>query len=264
MLKVSVLSTSSAGNCSFVSDGTSRLLIDCGLAMYDTTHRLKAIGEDVDQVDAVLLTHSHSDHAFGLHTLIKRWRRGGRHVPVFCSASTFEELPNVIPPHWYREIAQQSYWNVAGIRCETFAVPHDTGEPLGFTCASDGLRATFALDLGWIDAPLGEYLAGADILLLESNHDSDMLQAGPYSYLLKQRIAQTHLSNEAACKWIQKHMTARTRHLLLGHLSMTTNDLEIVRLMASQAIEKRGLAAALEVIPPGGQPSGPLILEPRS
>jgi phosphoribosyl 1,2-cyclic phosphodiesterase len=263
MLKISVLATSSAGNATFVSDGTTRLLVDAGLSLYDTAERLAAIGEDIDRINAVLLTHPHSDHAFGLTTLIKRWRRGGAFVPVYCSASTFEALGQMIPPHWYRHVAQHDEWKVGELHCETFAVEHDTGEPLGFTVAdTGGRRATFALDLGKIDGYLGEYLACAEVLFLESNHDPEMLAAGPYQYKLKQRIAQTHLSNAAACKWIEEHMTSRTGHLLLGHLSKTTNDPELVRLMAMRALNERGLdSGVVEVIAPGEPPSGPLVID---
>lgn len=259
-MKVSVLATSSAGNSTFVSSGGSRLLVDCGLSVSETSSRLKSIDEDVDTVTAVLLSHSHSDHAGGLPGLIRHWRRAGQFVPVYCSQATFDALPGAIPAYWHRRIAQHEAWTVGAIRCETFLVQHDCGEPLGFTCQGDNTRASFALDLGAISAALGEYLAGSDALLLESNHDSSMLRAGPYSYKLKQRIAETHLSNEAACRWIAEHMTARTKHLMLGHLSTTTNDPELVELLARQALKKRDLSTALEVIVPGAAPSGPLVL----
>jgi phosphoribosyl 1,2-cyclic phosphodiesterase len=263
VLKISVLATSSAGNSSFVSSGESRLLIDCGLTMAETAARLKTIGEDIDAIDAVLLTHPHSDHAGGLPTLIRHWRRAGRHVPVHCSMSTYMDLEKVIPPYWFRHVTQFDEWKVGDLHCETFTVQHDTGEPLGFTVADpSGLRATFALDLGEIDGYLGEYLSGADFLLLEANHDPDMLAVCSYAYKLKQRIAKTHLSNAAACTWIKEHMTSRTHHLYLGHLSMTSNDPEIVRLMAEQAIAARVFdqPPVVEVILPGSGPSGPLVI----
>ena len=263
MIKLSVLATSSAGNSTFISSGNSRLLIDCGLAASETAARLKTIGEDIDAVNAVLLTHPHSDHCAGLHTLIRSWRRGGQHVPVYCSGATFEALKEVIPAHWYRHVAQFDEWNVGDLHCESFVVQHDCGEPLGFTVADPaGNRATVALDLGEVDGYLGEYLAMADVLLLEANHDPDMLAACSYAYKLKQRIARTHLSNAAACRWIEEHMTSRTHHLLLGHLSMTSNDPEIVRLMAGQAIAARVFdpPPVVEVILPGAQPSGPVFV----
>jgi phosphoribosyl 1,2-cyclic phosphodiesterase len=260
-LKIAILATSSAGNSSFVSDGVSRLLIDCGLSLLETTTRLAAIGESVDNIDAVLLSHPHGDHCAGLPTLIKRWRRGGRCVPVYCSVATFDALPNVIPPHWYRHVAQFDHWQIGEIRCETFVVQHDCGEPLGFTVQVGDQRATFALDLGAIDDPLAEYFTQSDFLLLESNHDPDMLAAGPYSYRLKQRIAKTHLSNESACAWISEYMGYRTRYLLLGHLSETTNDPAIVRLMAQHHLTRLKLTPVFQVISPGAS-SGPWLLAP--
>jgi len=262
MIKLSVLATSSAGNSTFLSSGRTRLLIDCGLNLQETTRRVEAIGEEIDLVSAVLLTHPHGDHCAGLPTLIRHWRRAGRHVPVYCSMATHDALPALIPPHWYKHVSQYDRWTVGDFQCETFPIEHDCGEPLGFTCQVDNVRLSFALDLGVIDDALGEYLARADVLFLEANHDPDMLAAGPYAYKLKQRIAKTHLSNGAAVRWITEHMTERTRHLLLGHLSVTTNDPELVRLSAMQALNGRGLdSGVLEVISPGEGPSGPLLLE---
>lgn len=260
MLKISVLATSSAGNSTFVSDGQTRLLIDAGLTMSETFKRLRSIGEDPETIDAVLVSHPHGDHVAGLSTMLKHWRRGGRVVKVYCSEATEKAMPGVIPPPWWNQICQYDDWKTGDIRCETVGVQHDTGEPLAFVCQVGDIRAGFFLDLGAIDQSLGQYMADCDALLLESNHDPAVLAAGPYSYKLKQRIAETHLSNEAACRWIAEHMTARTKHLMLGHLSTTTNDPEIVRLMASQEMGKRGISAALEVIVPGAAPLGPLVL----
>jgi phosphoribosyl 1,2-cyclic phosphodiesterase len=262
MLKISTLATSSAGNCSFVSDGTTRILIDAGLCLAETFQRLRSINEDPDTIDAVLLTHPHGDHSDGLAVMLRYWRRAGGVVPVYCSQATYDALPNAIPPPWFRPVGQLSYWSVGCLECETFAVEHDTGEPLGFTVTSGSYRASFALDLGTIPPALGQHLAGSDFLLLEANHDPDMLRAGPYSHKLKERIARTHLSNEAACRWIEEYMNARTKHLWLGHLSMTTNDHEIVRLMAAQAIAHRKLEPELEVIWPAALQPSRVVLEP--
>jgi phosphoribosyl 1,2-cyclic phosphodiesterase len=259
-LKVSVLATSSAGNSTFVSDGTTRLLIDAGLSLLETTTRLAAVGESVDNIDAVLLTHPHIDHCAGLGTLIRRWRRGGRCVPVYCSYSTWATMPGVIPVHhWFREINQSSRWDIGKIRCECFAVEHDTKEPLGFTVEVGKQRASFALDLGTLGGDLADYIADSDLVLVEANHDPDMLRAGPYAYKLKERILKTHLSNEAACAWISEHMTHRTKYLLLGHLSLSTNDPELVRLMARRELDRLKFTAELEVIEPGAS-SGPWVL----
>ena len=264
MLKVAVLASSSAGNSTFVTDGESRLLIDAGLCLAETSQRLKMIREDPDTIDAVFVTHPHSDHIEGLKTLLSYWRRGGRVVEVYCSQSTHDALPGVIPPHWYRKVTQDSLWQVGKLHCGSFPVVHDTEEPLGFTCASGPFRAAFALDLGEIGDELGDFLADSDLVFLESNHDPDMLAAGPYSYKLKERIAKTHLSNEQACAWIAEHMTHRTKHLLLGHLSASTNDPEIVRLMAQRELKRLELPAALGVILPGApQPSVRVMEEPE-
>ena len=247
----------------FVSSDGTRLLIDAGLSVADTRARLKAIGEDLDEISAVLVTHPHLDHAGGLANLVRHWRRAGRLVPVYCTWRTYDALKKGISPHWYRNVAQFDTFEVGAFHCETFTVKHDCGDPLGFTVADrEGNRATFALDLGEIDSHLGEYLAMADFLLLESNHDPDMLAAGPYAYTLKQRISKFHLSNSAACQWITDHMSSRTHNLYLGHLSTTTNDPNIVRLMADQAIAARVFdqPPVVTVILPGEGPSPPLLV----
>jgi phosphoribosyl 1,2-cyclic phosphodiesterase len=170
------------------------------------------------------------------------------------------DMGNVIPVHhWFREINQSSRWEVGKIQCESFAVEHDTGEPLGFAVQVGKVRAAFALDLGVLGGDLADYIADSDLVLLEANHDPDMLRAGPYAYKLKERILKTHLSNEAACAWISEHMTHRTQYLLLGHLSLSTNDPELVRLMARRELDRLKLGAMLEVIEPGAA-SGPWVL----
>lgn len=261
MLTISVLATSSAGNCTYVASESTRLLIDAGLSTAETFKRLRLIGVDPDTIDAVLVTHPHSDHMGGLTTMVRHWRRAGRVVRIYCSKSTAEGLPaHILHWDWFKQIAQYDRWMIGNIRCETVGVQHDTGEPLAFVCQVGDIRAGFFLDLGAIDQSLGQYMADCDALLLEANHDPDMLRAGPYSYNLKKRVAETHLSNESACRWIAEHMTERTRHLMLGHLSVTTNDPELVTLMASQKIKERCLSTALEVVVPGAAPTGPLVL----
>lgn len=261
-MKISILATSSAGNCSYVASESTRLLIDAGLSMAETFKRLRSIGADPDAIDGVLLTHEHSDHALGLDAMFSYWRRAGRTPRLYCSEGTASAIVASHKDAPARAIRTfYSAFLVGDLRVVPFKVEHDACGPTGFTVETigkDPVRYTQALDLGRIDFP--EHFAESDAILLESNHDPGMLRAGPYSYKLKQRIAETHLSNEAACRWISEHMTERTKHLMLGHLSTTTNDPEIVRLMASQAIGARGLSTALEVIVPGAGPTGPLSL----
>jgi phosphoribosyl 1,2-cyclic phosphodiesterase len=142
---------------------------------------------------------------------------------------------------------------VGDIEVDSFTIPHDAADPVGFALKAEGIKVSIATDLGYMPDSVRVHLKGSDLLLLESNHDLEMLKVGPYPWSVKQRVMgrNGHLSNEVACSFIREVLDGRTSTLILGHLSEHNNHPEIVRLMASQALEEQFLSPKLVVAEPG-------------
>ena len=136
---------------------------------------------------------------------------------------------------------------------DSFTIPHDAVDPVGFSLHAEGIKVSIATDLGYLPDSIRVHLQGSDVLLLESNHDVEMLKVGPYPWAVKQRVMgrMGHLSNDTACGFLSETLDSRTSTLILGHLSEHNNHPEIVRLMAQQTLEERCLTPRLVVAAPG-------------
>ncbi|MCC6393402.1 MAG: MBL fold metallo-hydrolase [Bryobacterales bacterium] len=256
MVKVCALSSSSSGNATFVGTEKTRILIDAGLSRKETFQRLANIGEDPERLDAILVTHEHSDHVGGLLRLLRKveaLRR--RQLPVFLSRLTapavdWEDYSPAIEP-----FQAGSSFTIGDIEVSSFTIPHDAIDPVGYCFRAEGVKVGVVTDLGYMPESICHHLKGTDFLLLESNHDLDMLKVGPYPWSVKQRVMSRrgHLSNDLVSTFIEQSMDSNTATLVLGHLSEHNNHPEIVRLTATQAIEGRGLETRLVVAEPGKQ-----------
>jgi phosphoribosyl 1,2-cyclic phosphodiesterase len=142
---------------------------------------------------------------------------------------------------------------VGDIDVDSFTIPHDAEDPVGFCFRSQGIKIAVATDLGYMTDSIRYHLRGTDLLLLESNHDLEMLKVGPYPWSVKQRVMgrKGHLSNDGACEFIRRDLDSTVSTLVLGHLSENNNHPEIVRLVASQALSGRELFTRLVVQEPG-------------
>ncbi|MDX2152739.1 MAG: MBL fold metallo-hydrolase [Bryobacteraceae bacterium] len=246
------MASSSSGNCTYIRTERTRLLIDAGLSRKETAARLAAIGEDLAQLDAVLVTHEHSDHVCGLGPLV---RKAEKPLPVFVSKLTapaleWEEAEPVI-----ETFQAGTVFSIGDIEVRSFTIPHDAVDPVGFCFVAEGIRVGLVTDLGYMPDSIRVHLRGCHFLLLESNHDLDMLKVGPYPWSVKQRVMgrKGHLSNDVACDYIRDNLDSETGILVLGHLSEQNNHPEIVRLVARQALDGRGLATRLVVAEPRRQ-----------
>jgi len=253
-VRVSVLASSSSGNSTFVHAGGTRLLVDAGLSGKETKARLAAIGEEASQLDAIVITHEHSDHVAGLPALAKNLR-----IPVYLSRLTaplidWGEMKRGVQPR-VETFQAGSAFRVGEIEIETFTIPHDAVDPVGLTFRHEGLKAAVVTDLGYIPENVKFHLRGTHLLLLESNHDLDMLKVGPYPWALKQRVMSRkgHLSNDVTAQFIEHDLDACAQTLILGHLSENNNYPALVDLIARQAIGQRGLPVRLAVAEPGRQ-----------
>jgi phosphoribosyl 1,2-cyclic phosphodiesterase len=254
-MKFTVLGSGSTGNAVLISSGTTNVLVDAGLSAREILRRLAAVGVDSDCLDAVLITHEHSDHAAGLRVLLRSVK-----CPVYISAETEDAF--------YRErkngecekrrkamdgrsvrIESSREFRIGDIDFEPFSVPHDAADNFGFVARRDGVRVATLMDFGHITPLIKQKLAGCDAIVVESNHSRDMLRACPvYSWALKQRIASRtgHLSNEDLSDWLQNEFDGSARHIVLAHLSQRSNDPALARITAETALKMRAPLFAVE------------------
>jgi phosphoribosyl 1,2-cyclic phosphodiesterase len=260
---VSMLASGSRGNCAVVASARTKILVDAGISCRETFKRMKSRGEDPHSLSAILITHEHSDHIYGLAVLARKLR-----IPVFMTGRTHQA--------WARALRDESGerpqleklerfeagrgFQVGDIAVRPFTIPHDAADPVGFTFQAEGTKVGMATDLGYLPRNVCDALRGCDVLVIESNHDLDMLRSGPYPWPVKQRIADRlgHLSNKRLADFFASDYDNRAAFIVLAHLSEENNHPEIARREAEQALAERGglfqnrvlLAAQSGVLPP--------------
>jgi phosphoribosyl 1,2-cyclic phosphodiesterase len=242
---VSMLASGSRGNCSVVATARTRVLVDAGISGRETFKRMKAIGDDPHSLSAILITHEHSDHVCGLATLAKRLR-----IPVFMTGATHQAWAralrdeNGVKPQLekYERFESGHKFQVGDIEVKPFTIPHDAADPVGFTFRAEGIKVGIATDLGYIPASVRDHLRGCDVLIVESNHDVEMLRVGPYPWSVKQRVMSRvgHLSNLALADFFSNDYDNSATFVVLAHLSEQNNHPEIARREAEKALATRG------------------------
>jgi phosphoribosyl 1,2-cyclic phosphodiesterase len=259
-LRVSVLGSGSRGNATFVKTGCVRLLIDAGLSRKEIAKRLESIGEDPDGIDAVLITHEHSDHSCGLKTILKELP-----VRVFATGGTlralqmqdfFPDASNIV------SICAGLPFTLGDAEVLPFRVPHDAAEPVAFSLTCGGVKVTQLTDIGYLPDEVAGRLHGSNMLILESNHDLEMLRVGPYPWNLKQRLMGRygHLSNAAVARFIRDRYDGEADHVLLAHLSEKNNHPEIARQEAALALRDRGFSDVRLTVTSQDEPTVPVQL----
>ncbi|PYX95325.1 MAG: MBL fold metallo-hydrolase [Acidobacteria bacterium] len=243
-VSVSVLASGSRGNCAIVSSTSTRILLDAGISCRETFKRIKALGEDPYSFSAILITHEHSDHVYGLRVLARKTK-----IPVFMTGATHQA--------WARSVRDQHgerpklekleafssgrSFQIGDIAVTPFTIPHDAADPVGFTFRAEGVKVGFATDLGYMPASICDHLRGCDVLVLESNHDLEMLRGGPYPWAVKQRVMSRvgHLSNEALAEFFANDYDGEAAYVVLAHLSEQNNHPAIARGAAEKALGAR-------------------------
>lgn len=253
-MKFTVLGSGSTGNAVLIATEKTRVLVDAGLSARETVKRLAAVGVDPADLDAVVITHEHSDHVGGLRNILGKLRG-----PVYISRATEDAYY-----YWQRranvagadegtrrrdalkdrtvEIESNQEFRIGDIDFEPFTVPHDAVDNFGFVAKSGGVRIATLTDFGHITQIIREKLRNCDGIVIESNHSRDMLRACPvYSWSLKQRIAgrRGHLSNEDLADWLQNDFDGTARTIVLAHLSQRANDIHLARITAETALRMR-------------------------
>lgn len=223
-MRVSVFASGSSGNCLLLSDDRTNILIDAGISMRRVVSALAQLGISMEDIGGVLITHEHSDHVSGLRMLLKYY-----HIPVFAPHTVANRLRGFIPEteENLKIIPVGEEFELGSLHITAFHTPHDTDESVGYRVRGRGVFA-IATDMGHVTDEVLASLSGAGTVLIESNHDEEMLRFGPYPVWLKRRILSDngHLSNEN-CAALAKELYRRgTSKIILGHLSRENNTPE--------------------------------------
>jgi phosphoribosyl 1,2-cyclic phosphodiesterase len=329
MVRFTVLASGSKGNSTVVTGGRTRILVDAGLSCRELFRRMMLVGEQPETLDAIIVTHEHTDHINGVvvtarklgipvyftegtHRAWMRWltprrqmtyaqwleqvrrqaaerqaeaasaqfdagepdspedteselaepEQAGRETsnsdhPVYQEHGAPEaqdrvpsrkEDPTWLPCVEYFQSGQP--FEIGDIAVSPFTIPHDAADPVGFAFRAEGVRMAFATDLGYIPPNVKAQLKGVDLLLLESNHDLEMLRDGPYPWSVKQRVLSRvgHLSNEAAADFLQNGYDGQAAYVILAHLSESNNLPELARVTAERALIGRASLLANRLI----------------
>ena len=242
-LSFTLLGSGSSGNATLVSDGDAHILVDVGLSARETARRLVECGVGPEKISAIVLTHEHTDHCRGVMPFVK-----DRDIPVFLTDGALEVSGLPLEPRQTVRIESGRGFDIEGIQFTPFSIPHDAADPLGFTIEKGGVKIAIAMDLGYISNLVVERLRECDAIVLESNHDINMLKVGPYPWALKQRVMSRrgHLSNDSVAEYLTGGFDGKARHVLLAHLSKKNNLPELALLSAQRALEGRSAVASCQ------------------
>jgi phosphoribosyl 1,2-cyclic phosphodiesterase len=236
-----MLGSGSAGNSALVSTGHCKILVDGGLSARQLTRRLEQCGVTPQDLDGVLLTHEHGDHICGLEVLCRKF-----HVPIYANTLTAEAVRCDSPLDEHRNwriFRTGAEFSICDITVQTFPVPHDAVDPVGFLFHT-GIRAIgYITDLGYATKMLIERLREVHTLVIETNHDEKLLQADPYRpWPVKQRIMSRHghLSNTAAASVLSELLPGKIERVVLGHLSRDCNSPDLAAAAVKMMCEQNG------------------------
>lgn len=228
-MRMMSIASGSSGNCIYIGSDNTHILIDDGISRKRVVEGLNGIGLDVSDLSAVFVTHEHSDHIDGLGVLLRK-----NPIPVYASEGTIQGIRSYskmkgVDEGLYHSIEADSDIQINDLTIHSFHVYHDANQPFAYTVSSSEKRMGVITDLGHYDDYVVENLQGMNSLLIESNHDIKMLEAGKYPYYLKRRILgdRGHLSNEASGRLLNCLLNDKMQHVLLGHLSHENNYEEL-------------------------------------
>jgi len=218
------IASGSNGNCAFVGAGENKFLVDVGLSGIEIQRRLEQINVNPSDIDGIFITHEHDDHIRGAGILSRRFN-----IPIYATAKTWNGMER-------RSIGKISFDNkiiieadsvlkINEVKIKAFNIPHDAQDPVGYNFFVDDFKISVATDIGHVNDYFKENIYDSDVLLIEANHDVDMLEKGSYPYLLKRRILSDngHLSNENCGKLITDIVSDNVKYIYLGHLSGENN-----------------------------------------
>lgn len=224
-MRFAYLGSGSRGNCAIIESGNTRLMLDCGFSIRETERRLQLLGLSAADVSAILVTHEHSDHISGVGGLARK-----HGLPVWMTPGTYAtgkagELSEMMPVNCHQK------FSIGSIDVQPVPVPHDAKEPCQYVFNSNGLRLGILTDVGHITPYIQQHYRRCDALVIECNHDQEMLRDGPYPWSLKQRVGGNygHLNNHQAAAMVKDVDHERLQFLMAVHISEKNNSVDLAR-----------------------------------
>ncbi|WP_250278116.1 MBL fold metallo-hydrolase [[Clostridium] colinum] len=247
MIDFTTLASGSKGNSIYIGTKDTKILIDAGLSAIKIENALKDINVSLDDIDAIFVTHEHSDHIDGIGVVSRKYN-----LPVYATEGTWNNMPQKIG-----KISQnnkrlvykdEGIW-LNDIFIKPFGVPHDAKEPVCYSVLYNGIKICVATDMGHITRDIIENIRHSSALVLESNHDVNMLKMGSYPYNIKERILGKygHISNETCGKLLSCVMNNKLKNVFLGHISQDNNTPDLAYLTVSNILEEFGIQAEKDV-----------------
>lgn len=234
------LYSGSSGNCLLVETSNTKILIDAGESAKKITSALSLMSIDPSQIDAIVVTHEHSDHIKGLGTFSKKYN-----IPVYANSKTWEAMPEQrikINECNIKSFTIEENFEIRDLKIHPFKIPHDAINPCGFNIMHNNRKISIATDIGHMTSNIIHKLEDSSFILLESNYDPEILKCSSYPYLLKKRIAgpNGHLPNSEAGKTISYLMNSGLKEVMLGHLSKENNFPELAyKTVVEELIENK-------------------------
>lgn len=234
-MKLCVLGGGSRGNCTYIESGTTRILIDNGFSGKEITRRMAVIDRHPEQLSGIIVTHEHNDHVSGVGVLSRRYN-----LPVYANSATHRAAAGKVGNlSALEEFSTGSRFVINNLEIHPFAISHDAAEPVGFVIDDGRWRVGYCTDTGMVTRLMAHLLGCCHGLVLESNHDPQMLRDGPYPFPLKQRVQSNlgHLSNGDAASFVNGLGSSSLRTLILSHLSETNNHPRLARVAVENTID---------------------------
>lgn len=233
-MKISVLASGSKGNCSYIATNNTKILIDAGISAIKISRKLEEININPDNIDGILITHTHVDHINGLRVFIKK-----HHTKLYITPSIYEELKELMVIEDYEIVSKE--FSVGDINVTIIKTSHDAPDANGFVLESNGKSIVYITDTGYINVKHHKLLINKNMYVMESNHDVQMLMDGKYPYHLKQRILgdKGHLSNDDSSKYLTKFVGDNTDKVILIHLSEDNNTEDLALQSLNNKLSKK-------------------------
>jgi len=248
-MKFCSLYSGSSGNCIFVGNEDTKLLIDAGVSGSRIENALHEIGEDASEIQAVLITHEHYDHIAGAGTLSRRFN-----IPLYAASGTWnkidsDKLLTKVNPENKISINAGATFNIGSLSISSFNIPHDAAMPVAYSIRNDFSKISVVTDMGFVTDEIRANVLGSDIAMIESNHDIEMLKHGPHPWHLKNRILSRtgHLSNDYAADFVAYLASCGTKHFVLGHLSDKNNLPSLAYDTVRTGLAKRGFSTETNI-----------------